>query len=1486
VNAYLLITPSGGHTELRQVGTSNTYEAADSSYLQLIDGGNGSLILTSIDGTQLSYNLYNGQYQCGQIKDRNGNFISVSYYSDGRINTVTDTLARIITFNYDAYLNLSSITQDWGGVTHPWVNFGWGTVTMQTSFTNMTVVGPQNGAIIPVITQVSFSDGSRSNFNYTAWGQVYQIASYGADSVLRNWTGYNLPGSEWLATSVQSDCPRFTEQKEWAGAWNNNQVVSTSYSMAGDHSSGQVTMPDGTIYKELFATIANWQKGLTTGTEYWSANVKKKWTATSYTQDDTNLNYQKNPRPTESNIYDAEGNHKRTGISYTTFTLPSSTSCSLPADVYEYNSDAATLLRRTHTDYRYDSAYLTRRIIGLVDGVSVYDGAYNLASKVRYDYDWPQYSDLLQDTPTTATQHDDVNYSRSFCYGRANKVWEMRYDVTDPNNTNVGTDSIYEYYTTGSVIYARDPSGHAVTISYTDSFSDTAKNSLNTFAYPTTITDPDGFASTTQYNYDFGAATRTQRPAPAGQTQGAIQTFEYDSAGRTTRVNQVNNGGYQRWVYDASGPVSTFSLLQTGGVEAWAVTLYDGVGRVRASGGDNPNSTGGYRAQFTLYDVMGRATDTTNPSEINGSWVPAGDDAAGWAWTHQAYDWKGRPTLTTNPDGTTKEAAYGGCGCAGGAVVTVRDELGRQQRVTSDILGRTWKTEVLDWYPSQTVYSTTTNTYNVRDQVTSVYQQAGSGGTGQTTSLTYDGHGRLKTQQSPSQTAATTYAYNRDDTVLNVTDGRGAITNLTYNNRHQATNISYSAPTGITPSTAVSFAYDSAGNRTSMTDGSGSVTYAYDQLSRLTSEGRTFAGPFSSTIYTLSYGYNLAGGLTSVTDPTGAVINYAYDQTGRTTGVTGSSFGGVTSYASNMQYRAWGAVKNLSTGDGKTTGVSYNSKLQPTDFSVGTSNSGVISKHYDYNSDGRLHYSQDQLDNRFDRSYTYDYMGRVTEAFSGPMARGLADTTNRPYKQYYQYDAMGHLTGRVGSRLWGGPGGAFGTDTYLNNRNTQWQYDADGRLTSDMQTQYTFDAAGRVIFVDTDGSNQTLSYDGDGVKTKIVGTDMSTNVVTTIYQVTSSVLGSVVTELDQSGQKTRGFVYSNGEMVAWQQKSGSTESVLWKHSDQNNASYRMAGSGGVVDTTESRELDPLNSDAGTRSPYTFPSSHPQGEVMSAPGFADAVNSNCRIDGVPAPCSMANNMLRSGAGYKAPSHSVTGVYSISERRYVGLAIWGFNPSTGQTGYWAHGTTSVIVHIDGYPDSPGKQIPWTDFVPVNTDTFSDHSPQQTGQSNESACARLAGSLVHYVIRYLSDVSEPDHASAQLGGFMAQLAINTYGKGHDDPNLKTDGFKDALVKDGQGGDVYKHIYGHAGMTLLGNRYLFLGFSVRGGKTGDEIREAQLAQDIDQRDHPNKYPGHSALEAATEVRDDIAARAVGEFMRDRFSSKINNTELRQNIFDTLCDH
>lgn len=110
--AYLPITPGGGHMELRRVGSSSVYESADSSYTQLTDNCSW-LLLKTTDGTQMTFSSANGQWVCTQIKDRNGNYITINYNGSGNISTIVDTLDRTITFNYDSNAHLQTITQTW-----------------------------------------------------------------------------------------------------------------------------------------------------------------------------------------------------------------------------------------------------------------------------------------------------------------------------------------------------------------------------------------------------------------------------------------------------------------------------------------------------------------------------------------------------------------------------------------------------------------------------------------------------------------------------------------------------------------------------------------------------------------------------------------------------------------------------------------------------------------------------------------------------------------------------------------------------------------------------------------------------------------------------------------------------------------------------------------------------------------------------------------------------------------------------------------------------------------------------------------------------------------------------------------------------------------------------------------------------------------------------------------------------------------------------
>lgn len=1223
-NVYVLVTASGTRVELRQTGTSNVYEAADSSYLQLIDNGS-SLLVRSTDGTQLTYVPFDAAYRCTKIKDRNGNYITVNHDALGHIANITDTLGRVITFNYDGNANLVSITQAWTGVTPPhiWASFVWSPYTIQPSFSGASVVGAPNGTVMSVITQVELPDNSYFTFEYTNAAQVSMIRRYTSDDVQRAYTAYDYG-------SPTDDCPRLWQTRVWAENWTGINGVPTEVPTQFGFDGGSaywMAASDGTVYKEFYGT--GWQKRLPARTEVLSADgTLQKWTTMAWTQDDTNLNYQRNPRVTETNVYDAQGNRRRSTTTYAGFTLSGGSSCTLPTDAYEYAADLVTVLRRSHTDYNLNATYTDRRIIGLPAAQYLCDGAQgavpcndssgtSLASKVTLLYD----QGSVQNQAST-TQHDDSNYGVS-AVGRGNLSNSRRHNVT---NLSQFTESIVQYNTNGSVIAVTDALSHQSTVSYADSFSDSTNR--NSFAYPTTLTDAGGFIAYLQYNYDFGAPTRKQGPPPANQSQGLIQTLAYDSAARLDRITTANNGAYTRYIY---GPnyLESYSTVNSVADEARSVQTFDGVGRVIGAARNHPGSSGGYSTRNTIYDQVGRAIKQSNPAETNGSWAPAGDDAAGWLYTQQTYDWKGRALVTTNTDGSQKYASYGGCGCAGGEIVTLTDEVARRQNVYSDVLGRTAKTEVLNLDSS--VYTTTTNTYNARDQITQVRQYAGleGGPTFQDTTMTYDGFGRLKTKHVPEQNVgtATVWDYNSDGTTQKITDARGASQTLSYNNRHLVIGIIYAAPggSGITVPAAVSFAYDAAGNRTSMTDGVGSKGYTYDQLSRLTAETQGF---WVGT-YSINYGYNLAGQLTSITDPFGASFAYQRDSQGQLKAVTGSPYAGITNYVTDVTYRAWGAPKSVSyNGVGST--IAYNARMQPAQFRLthNSNGAGIIRENYGYFGDGRAATLTDLDDTigtnppatlRFlSRAYGYDQVGRVTGGYgNGGGGQGI------PYTQSYSYDEFGNMTGRSG-RYYSYNSNPFLSDSasFTNHRRNGWGYNADGQViatpssSTDSPRNMSYDAAGRMItsveFGQFNITTYSAGYDGDG---QLVYESSSTSVTTqTSYIVRSTVLGEVLTRLDQSGNKKITHVPAEGLLFATQGTVGGSYVV---------ETYRNP-----LGTTETGKgvYDPLGNYIpfqrynDPRPPSGSYNSSSMSSLSTGQANPDSYGVGCLMDGMPTNCS--------------------------------------------------------------------------------------------------------------------------------------------------------------------------------------------------------------------------------------------------------------------------
>jgi YD repeat-containing protein len=1344
--SYTMITPSGERVELKQVGSSNTYESANSTYLRLQRVPNTSkLYLTTTSGTQMKFVRLGDSYKCVQIEDRNGNYLIAEYDAQGRLLTVSDTLARVISFNYEAN-NLVSITQSWGAQTHVWAKFEYEPLTIQSNFvkadgTPLPSVG--TGQTIQALKRLVFADQSSYRFSYNVWGQVYKIARHAADDHLLNYTSYNLPGD---SSTPFHDCPRFTEKRVWAQYWNGDQEGApvqaeealSRYVIAPGGAAGSVTLPDGlTTYKEYFGT-AGWQKGLTTRAEtYYGSTVDnstlKRWVTTDWTQDDESLSYSQNPRPVETNIYDAQGNRKRTRVEY----YPT-TSFSLPREIFEYDSDAATVLRRTLIGYNLANEYVSRRIIGLVSEQTVYgrvDGQEKLASKVTYEYDESGENLVAQGAPT---QHDS-NYGSGFM-SRGNLCITRRWDTDNPADIAKSIKSEMGYNMTGSLIFYRDALGSSArqsTISYTDS------NGGGTLAYPTKTTDPDGYFSTVSYNYDTGSVTESTNP------KGGKVLNRYDSIGRLEK-RTLNDGSndvtYTGITYkDSLTEIETSTLLdRVDNVDqvSYSSQRFDGAGRSIGMAVNHPGSQGGYSGQRLTYDVLGRQIGESNPAEINNpsgiavaSWQLAGDDAGAWRWKSQQYDWKGRPTISTNLDGTITEAAYDGCGCAGGETITLKGEQlaegRRQQKVYKDSSGRAWKTEVFNW--DGTVYSTTVQNYGERGQVSSIKQYQGQAtvdgacpaGTCQETTFVYDGHGRLKQRHQPSQLDQnnqplfTTYTYFPDDTVESVTDARGAQATLTYNKRKLVTGITYNAASGIEATPNVSFDYDAAGNRTSMVDGEGASVYNYDALSRMYSESRQLSINNAGRTYALSYEYTRSGQLKSVTDPFDVRVDYNHDSAGRLSSVTGTPYmtGGIngtpqveiSQYATDLKYRAWGSLKSLTYGNQMKLSLDYNDRLQVKTFKVydvapppdaqPDYPTTAMSSEFQYYADGSLRFANDLLDHRFDRAYQYDKTGMLQEAYSGLQARDYIAGTNTvanntglnnpsPYRQSYQYDVWGNLTGRD-NRFWSRED-SFRT-TYTNNRrqDPQWQYDAEGNLKSNDTLQLSWDAVGRnrsITDLET-GKINTQYVDGDGRVVTRVETENGVTGQPTKY-VYSSVIGKIITQLDAQGNKYEGYVYAGGELIAKQMPNW----IAWEHENPLTGSRGESQRDGWYSLNT--QPDATGVDVGMWDPYIQLYTLPEKE-FGGPGimaFPDLPSGQCTLDGMAFDCADAAHMLEMGTAMLDPANPPSTFGGSGSGIGGGTTIW-VPDDTSTGGGSAHqnpdGTWTGDVTING---GSGGQFVW--------------------------------------------------------------------------------------------------------------------------------------------------------------------------------------------------
>lgn len=238
----------------------------------------------------------------------------------------------------------------------------------------------------------------------------------------------------------------------------------------------------------------------------------------------------------------------------------------------------------------------------------------------------------------------------------------------------------------------------------------------------------------------------------------------------------------------------------------------------------------------------------------------------------------------------------------------------------------------------------------------------------------------------------------------------------------------------------------------------------------------------------------------------------------------------------------------------------------------------IINKTYEFNSDAAVKKETDNLNAKFDRSYEYDHLSRMTEARTGAEARGQTDSAfNIPYKTSYQYDAFNHQNYMSYKHFAQGPINT--TTTYQNNRISSANYDNDGRLLVDTtlnNKSYEYNAAGQLgqtnyEYYDTNYfllQHEIMTYDGDGYLNKIRTTSQENEdpvTTETTYRIRSTVLGGQVVFENEA------FVHASGTQIATQ--GTAANSTRWTHKDSNIKSIRTTINNGYVLESEMVELD-------------------------------------------------------------------------------------------------------------------------------------------------------------------------------------------------------------------------------------------------------------------------------------------------------------------------
>lgn len=1100
----MMIEPDG--TRRSYAGTIINYSwgqyfeghTTDGSFINYTSFTNTNGMVTSANaslpnGTQIQYYAYDpssGIAAPTMITDRNGNYITISYVNNSapRVQTITDTLGRSLTFHYDNIGLLTAITAPGlGGGTRTVVRLLYRQLSLSYGFSGLTTRTPTN---FPWVLNGIYYPGTNTGYwfgdadSYSSYGMIAKVVqarnlvfSAGSLTVQGTLTApqasqitrkevYNYPLTPNYSLT---DSPTYTTMIEtWTRDGVNNDSATTNYLVEKNATNPsqpavpsrkvEITLPNQTKSIQYSHNApGNFKDGLVYQDETRSSTGTLLQSSTSNWE----LGHYSSARPTRIEVKNERGN-----ITATEFSYAGLYNQVTEARNYDYTG---ALLRVTRTEYDNSTNYTGRHIFNLPLQVDVFagDGTTRVSrTLLRYD------NETLTSRPGGVTYHlssHDPYTSEEICCDCCNWQWDHTFDswvcvewcpgvpVFDPSTDYRGNLTLKTVYANAAVPsepitenYRYDITGNRVLTSMS-SKQTTFDYTLSThYGYPLSQTDgsptnalqqvttsstydlntglvlstTDANGRTSQTTYD----AQTLRPLTESTAAGAHIDYSYDDA----------NLSRTQTAYLQSHPTHTTITEQN-------VTLMNGKGSIRQE--KSLGEGGVWDLVDTVYDSMGQTSQQSMPYR-------SGDTIR---WNTFTYDALGRTSTTQMADGSTVQSFYNeaarpsAASSLAGETVRGVDAWGRERWTRSDALGRLVEVVEPDANGNGSVASNgmvTTYGYNTMGDLTNVTQGS------QTRSFKYDSVGRLKAQKL-SEASATlndagsyvgsgswsdVFAYDEYSNLTSRTDSRGVkiLYNFSSDPLNRLQSVTYDTSgfgdtnNPILAAPSVTYQY--------RTKSSGSDLKDITQLSGITTSGvSTEAHTFDTE------GRIQTSTLTLTSRPSYPFAKqYTYDTLDRITDVLYPAEYGNGSAPRRTIHQNYDAASRLTslTVDGQlhASNLVYNAAGNSTSIKVGVSGTNQVTESYSYHALTGLLENQTVTRNGstlLNFSYNYaDANGKRTGQLVST-TNNLDNTRNRGY----EYDALGRLKRATGGQNvnWAQ---RYAYDRY-GNRTEVFSYNAD-----------------------------------------------------------------------------------------------------------------------------------------------------------------------------------------------------------------------------------------------------------------------------------------------------------------------------------------------------------------------------------------------------------------------------------------------------------